>query len=265
MPDGNSLRNLADGVSEPRAGALRVKIFADGADYDSILELSRNPLIAGFTTNPSLMRKAGVKDYEAFGRHLARAIPDRPFSFEVLSDDFDEMEQQALQIASWGENVYVKIPITNTRRHSSAPLVDRLALQGVKVNVTAVMTLAQVDAVIPSLRHGTPACISIFAGRVADAGCDPLPILRGALTRMRSHPQMELIWASPRELFNIVQADDIGCHIITVTHDLLKKLPMLGRDLDDFSLDTVRMFYEDARAAEFSLPRGSGVNVRLAR
>lgn len=259
MPDPDSLRNLAEGVAQPgvsqiRPAALQVKIFADGADLGSILELAKNPLIAGFTTNPTLMRKAGVKDYESFGRQLTAAIPDRPFSFEVLSDEFDEMEQQALRIASWGENVYVKIPITNTRRHSSAPLIDRLSRQGVKVNVTALMTLDQVDAVIPSLRHGAPACISIFAGRVADTGCDPLPILCGALVRMRNHPQIELIWASPRELFNIVQADHIGCHIITVTHDLLKKLPMLGRDLDEFSLDTVRMFYQDARAAEFSLP-----------
>jgi len=253
MPDRESLRNLAVGVAEPRAATLEVKIFADGADLDAILELAKNPLIAGFTTNPSLMRKAGVKDYEAFGRELTRAIPDRPFSFEVLSDEFDEMEQQALGIATWGANVYVKIPVTNTRRHSSAPLIDRLSRQGVKVNVTAVMTLDQVDAVIPSLRHGTPACISIFAGRVADAGCDPLPILCAALVRMRSYPHIELIWASPRELFNVVQADNIGCHIITVTHDLLKKLPTLGRNLDEYSLDTVRMFYDDAVAAGFAL------------
>jgi transaldolase len=254
MPDRDSLRSLAASVSQPVAATLKVKIFADGADLASILELAKNPLIAGYTTNPTLMRKAGVRDYESFGRELTRAIPDRPFSFEVLSDDFDEMEQQALRIATWGDNVYVKIPITNTHRQSSAPLIDRLSRQRVKVNVTAIMTLDQVDAVIPSLRHGTPACISIFAGRVADAGIDPLPILCGALVRMRNHPQIELIWASPRELFNIVQADNIGCHIITVTHDLLKKLTLLGRDLDDFSLDTVRMFYDDARAAEFFLP-----------
>jgi transaldolase len=252
MPD--SLLSLAQSVSETRAASLHVKIFADGADLPSILELAKNPLIAGFTTNPTLMRKAGVKDYQSFGRELTHAIPDRPFSFEVLSDDFDEMEQQALQIADWGGNVYVKIPITNTRRVSSAALIDRLSRQGVKVNVTAIMTLDQVDAVIPSLRHGSPACISIFAGRVADAGIDPLPMLCGALMRLRNHPQIELIWASPRELLNIVQADNIGCHIITVTHELLKKLPLLGRDLDDYSLETVRMFYDDARAAEFALP-----------
>ena len=232
---------------------MQVKIFADGADKQSILDLARNAWISGFTTNPSLMRKAGITDYESFGRDLTRAIPDRPFSFEVLSDDFDEMEQQALQIASWGDNVYVKIPITNTLGESSAALVYRLAQRGVKINVTAVMTLDQVEAVLKSLRYGPPSYISIFAGRIADAGCDPLPILCGALTRMRLYPQMELIWASPRELFNIVQADAIGCHIITVTHDLLKKLPVIGRDLTEYSLDTVKMFFEDARAAGFTL------------
>jgi transaldolase len=233
--------------------SFRVKIFADGADRASILELADNPWIRGFTTNPTLMRKAGITDYEAFGRSLARAIPDRPFSFEVLSDDFDQMEQQAMQIATWGDNVYVKIPITDTRGRSAAPLVTRLAEQGVKVNVTALMTLEQVDIIVPALRHGPASCISIFAGRVADTGCDPLPILNGALARIRAYPQIELIWASPRELFNIVQADEIGCHIITVTHDLLKKLPLLGRDLSEYSLDTVKMFVDDARAANFAL------------
>jgi transaldolase len=233
--------------------SLRVKIFADGADRSSILELADNPWIRGFTTNPTLMRKAGITDYEAFGRSLVRAIPDRPFSFEVLSDDFDQMEQQAMQIATWGDNVYVKIPITDTRGRSAAPLVTRLAQQGVKLNVTALMTLEQVDTIVPALRHGPASCISIFAGRVADTGCDPLPILTGALARIRAYPQIELIWASPRELFNIVQADEIGCHIITVTHDLLKKLPLLGRDLTEYSLDTVKMFVGDARAANFAL------------
>jgi len=236
-----------------RVAGLQVKIFADGADLHSILDLARNPWIKGFTTNPTLMRKAGIKDYESFGRELVREIPDRPFSFEVLSDGFDEMEAQALSISSWGYNVYVKIPITNTRAQSSAPLIHRLARQGVKVNVTALMTLDQVDAVVPALRHGPPSCISIFAGRIADTGVDPLPILRAALDRIRQYPEIELIWASPRELFNVVQADEIGCHIITVTHDLLKKLPLLGKDLHEYSLDTVKMFYEDARAANFSL------------
>jgi transaldolase len=237
----------------PDVASFRVKIFADGADRASILELADNPWIRGFTTNPTLLRKAGITDYESFGKSLAYTIPDRPFSFEVLSDDFDEMEQQALRIACWGENVYVKIPITDTRGRSSAALVARLAEQGVKVNVTALMTLEQVDAVIWALRHGPPSCISIFAGRIADTGCDPLPILCGALERIRAYPQIELIWASPRELFNIVQADAIGCHIITVTHDLLKKLPLLNRDLTDYSLETVKMFVDDARAAKFTL------------
>jgi transaldolase len=199
------------------------------------------------------MRQAGITDYESFGRSLARAIPNRPFSFEVLSDDFDQMEQQAQKIATWGDNVYVKIPITDTRGRSSAALVKRLAQRGVKINVTALMTLDQVDAVVSCLRHGPPSCISIFAGRIADAGYDPLPILCGALARIRAYPQIELIWASPRELFNIVQADSIGCHIITVTHELLKKLPLIGRDLTEYSLDTVKMFVNDARAASFTL------------
>jgi transaldolase len=237
----------------PDIASLRVKIFADGADRASILKLAGNPWIRGFTTNPTLMRQAGVTDYESFGRSLAAAIPDRPFSFEVLSDDFDEMEQQALRIASWGEKVYVKIPITDTRGRSSAALVKRLTDEGVKVNVTALMTLDQVEAVVSSLRHGPGSYISIFAGRIADTGCDPLPILRGALARIRAYPEIELIWASPRELFNIVQADAIGCPIITVTHDLLRKLPLLGRDLTEYSLDTVKMFAADARAASFTL------------
>ncbi len=236
-----------------RIADLRVKIFSDSADQASIAELSRLPWIKGFTTNPTLMRKAGVTDYESFGRSLTRRIPDRPFSFEVLSNEFSEMEQQALRIATWGENVYVKIPITDTYGQSAAPLVDRLTRQGVKVNVTAMMTLQQVDMVLPSLKDGPPSCISIFAGRIADAGVDPLPILRGALARIYDYPQIELIWASPRELFNIVQADIIGCHIITVTPDLLKKLPLIGKDLTQYSLETVKMFVDDARAAGFAL------------
>jgi len=241
-----------------RVSELQVKIFADGADLASIVEMARQPWVKGFTTNPTLLRKAGVTDYESFGRDLARQIPDRPFSFEVLSDDFDEMEAQALSIASWGLNVYVKIPITNTKGQSTAPLIYRLSRQGVKVNVTAVMTLDQVDAVAQSLQHSPRSCISIFAGRIADAGCDPIPILCGALTRLRKFPQIEVIWASPREIFNVIQADAIGCHIITVTHDLLKKLPLLGKDLHEYSLDTVKMFYDDARAAGLILkPRAA--------
>jgi transaldolase len=245
----------------PDIASFRVKIFADGADRASILELADNPWIRGFTTNPTLMRKAGVADYESFGRSLARAIPDRPFSFEVLSDHFDEMEQQALRIASWGDNVYVKIPVTDTRGRGSQALVKRLTEQGVKVNVTALMTLEQVEAVVPALRRGPGSCISIFGGRIADTGCDPLPILGAALARIRAYPEIELIWASPRELFNIVQADAIGCHIITVTHDLLRKLPLFGRDLTEYSLDTVKMFVDDARAANFTLEAPTPVQV----
>ena len=237
-----------------RISSLRVKIFSDSADQASIVELARQPWIKGFTTNPTLMRKAGVTDYESFGRALTRRIPDRPFSFEVLSNDFSEMEQQALRIATWGENVYVKIPITDTYGQSAAPLVARLARQGVKINVTAIMTLQQVDDVLPGLKDGPPSYISIFAGRIADAGVDPLPILRGALARIYDYPQIEMIWASPRELFNILQADQIGCHIITVTPDLLKKLPLIGKDLTQYSLETVKMFVDDARGAGFVLP-----------
>ena len=236
-----------------RISQLQVKIFADGADRESILALSKDPLIKGFTTNPTLMRKAGVKNYESFCRDLVNAIPGRPFSFEVFSDDFEEMERQATRIAGWGPNVYVKIPITNTRTQSSSLLIHRLCKQGVKVNVTAVMTLDQVDAVLPHLKNGPPSYISVFAGRIADAGCDPLPTICATLTKIRAYPQIELIWASPRELFNIVQADQIGCHIITVTGDILKKLPSLGRDLGEFSLDTVKMFHDDARAAGYAL------------
>jgi len=256
----SDLALLALAASEPQLldpRAMRVKIFADGADKASILDLARNPLIQGFTTNPTLMRKAGVKDYEFFCRDLLDNISDRPFSFEVFSDEFEEMERQALRIASWGENVYVKIPVTNTRRQRSAALVGRLSRQGVKVNVTAMMTLDQVDQVLPYLQDGPPSYLSIFAGRVADAGCDPLPLMCAALGRMRAHPQIELIWASPRELFNIVQADTLGCHIITVTHDLLKKLPTLGKDLEEFSLDTVKMFRDDAVAAGYTLAEES--------
>src|SRR5579884_2599835 len=237
----------------PDAGSLKVKIFADGADKESILRLAGNPRIQGFTTNPTLMRKAGVSHYESFARDLLAAIPDLPFSFEVFSDDFDEMEQQALRMSAGGPNVYVKVPITNTCGQSSAPLVCRLARQNVKVNVTAIMTLNQVDSVVPCLKHGPPSYISIFAGRIADTGVDPLPVMCSALNRIRAYPQIELIWASPRELFNIVQADTLGCHIVTVTHDLLEKLPLLGRDLEEFSLDTVKMFRDDAVAAGYSL------------
>jgi transaldolase len=236
------------------ASSLRIKIFADGADRESIARLYANPLIRGFTTNPTLMRKAGVKDYETFAREILELVPDRPISFEVFSDDFDEMEQQALQISSWGENVYVKVPVTNTAGEPSAGVVRRLADRGVKLNVTALMTPAQVADVAGWLAGGPSSYVSVFAGRIADSGRDPVPLMVESLELIRPHPNLELIWASPRELLNLVQADAIGCHIITVTHDLLEKLPTLGKDLDEFSLDTVRMFHRDGQAAGYTLP-----------
>jgi transaldolase len=232
---------------------LKVKIFADGADKAALLELYKDPVIQGFTTNPTLMRKAGVSDYEAFARDVLREVKDRPISFEVFSDEFAEMETQAMKLASWGQNVYVKIPVTNTRGESSAALIRRLAGRGVKVNATAILTLAQVQEIARSLAGGPPSIISVFAGRIADTGVDPLPIMKAALETIAPYPNIEIIWASPREVLNIVQADQIGCHIITVTGDLLKKLPVLGRGLDEMSLDTVRMFHRDAAAAGYTL------------
>lgn len=232
---------------------LTVKIFADGADKAGMLEMYRLPHISGFTTNPTLMRKAGLSDYQAFARDIVQAIPDRPISFEVFSDEFDEMERQANLIRSWGENVYVKIPVTNTRAEPSTDLVCRLASQGIKLNVTALLTLEQVRAVSAALAGGPSSYISVFAGRIADTGRDPLPALKEALAVMRPHPQQELIWASPRELLNIFQADEIGCHVITVTNDILKKLALVGKDLSEYSLDTVKMFRTDALQAGFTL------------
>lgn len=232
---------------------LTVKIFADGADLEGMLELYRNPWIKGFTTNPTLMRQSGVLDYRAFAREVLAAIPDRPISFEVFSDDLVGMERQAVEIAGWGDNVYVKIPVTNTRGESTAALAGRLSRQGIKVNVTAVLPLAQVREVSAAIAGGAPACVSVFAGRIADTGVDPVPFMTRALQELQAAPNAELIWASPRELLNVFQADAIGCHIITVTHDLLRKLPLVGRDLHEYSLDTVKMFHSDAERAGFSL------------
>jgi transaldolase len=235
------------------AGRLRIKIFADGADKAGMLEMYRNPLIAGFTTNPTLMRKAGVTDFEAFARDILGAIRDRPISFEVFSDDFAEMERQALLIASWGKNVYVKIPVTDTKGTSSAPLVKKLAGEGIKLNVTALLTVEQVRVVTDALAGGAPSYVSLFAGRIADAGVDPIPLARESLEIMAPHKHLELIWASPREILNIVQADALGVHVITVTNDLLAKLPSLGKDLSQVSLETVQMFHRDAAAAGFDI------------
>jgi len=232
---------------------LKVKLFADGADRAGMLAMYANPLIKGFTTNPTLMRKAGVEDYGAFARDIVVAIPDRPISLEVFSDDFEEMERQGRKLAALGTNVYVKIPVTNTRGDSSVPLIGRLARAGIKVNVTAMMTFAQVRVVSEALAGGPSACVSIFAGRIADTGQDPVPLMREVVQFLRRVPNVELIWASPRELLNIFQADAIGCHIITATNDILAKLALVGKDLGAFSLDTVRMFREDAVKAGYSL------------
>jgi len=232
---------------------LNVKIFADGAEKAGMLEMYAKPYIKGFTTNPTLMHKVGLTDYRAFARDIVAAIPDRPISFEVFSDDFDEMERQAREIATWGENVYVKIPVTNTRREPAYDLVRLLANEGVKLNITAIMTIDQVRAVVDAVKDGAPSCVSVFAGRIADTGRDPVPIMAECVSILKAAPQSELIWASPRELLNIIQADEIGCHIITVTNDILKKLPLIGKDLGDYSLDTVKMFFEDGRKAGFSL------------
>ncbi|MGD0624806.1 MAG: transaldolase [Thermodesulfobacteriota bacterium] len=230
-----------------------MKIFADGADKDGMLEMYRHPLIKGFTTNPTLLRKAGVSDYRAFALDILKAIPDRPISFEVLSDEFDEMEVQAQKISDWGKNVYVKIPVTNTRGEASINLIRKLTRAGVKVNVTAMMTLAQVRDVSQALDGGPPAYVSVFAGRIADTGRDPMPLMAAAAEMLRLHPNIELIWASPREVLNIFQADLVGCPIITATNDILKKLDLVGKDLHVFSLDTVKMFRDDALKAGYAL------------
>jgi len=232
---------------------LKIKIFADGADKAGMLEMYTNPNIQGFTTNPTLMRKAGVTDYETFARDILESIPDRPISLEVFADDFDEMDRQARIIANWGDNVFVKIPITNTRRESSVSLVHRLSNDGIKVNVTALMTLNQVRVVSNALIDGADACVSVFAGRIADTGRDPVPMMAAAVEMLRDVPNAELIWASPRELLNIIHADSVGCHIITATNDILKKLALFGKDLAQYSLETTKMFYADATASGFAL------------
>jgi transaldolase len=230
-----------------------VKLYADGADKGDMLELYANPLIRGFTTNPTLMRKAGVADYETFAHEVLGVIPDRPISFEVFDDEFPEMERQAHRIAGWSDHVYVKIPVTNSRAESSLELIRRLSLSGVKVNVTALLALDQVGEVAGALAGGAPACVSVFAGRIADTGRDPVPLMAAAVDILRPHPQVELIWASPRELLNIFHADSIGCHIITVTSDVLRKLCLVGKDLHDYSLETVRMFRNDALKVGYRL------------
>jgi transaldolase len=235
------------------AKELAIKIFADGADFDGIVKLRDNPMIKGFTTNPTLARNAGVTDYEEFGRKVLAAVPDHPVSLEVFADEFPEMIRQGQTIASWGKNVNVKIPVTNTRKEFAGDVIRELSADGVVVNVTAVMTLDQVHRVAESLAPKTPAIVSVFAGRIADTGIDPTPLMAEALKILRSRPKAELLWASPRELLNIFQADAIGCHIITATKDVLAKLSLVGKDLDAYSLETVQMFRRDAVAARFQI------------
>jgi transaldolase len=232
---------------------LKVKIFADGADKASMLEMNAKPLVKGLTTNPTLMYKAGIRDYKAFAQEILAEIKTKPISFEVFSDDFNDMERQALEIASWGQNVYVKLPVMNTQRETAYALIKKLAAKKVKLNVTALMTLDQVREVVLALDPQVPSYVSVFAGRVADTGRDPLPLMMASVELLKLVPAAELIWASPRELLNIFQADQIGCQIITVTPDILKKLSYVGYDLTTFSLDTVRMFYDDAVNAGFKL------------
>lgn len=233
--------------------SLKVKIFADGADKNAMLDMYSKEFIKGLTTNPTLMKKAGIKDYRDFCKDILGHIKDKPLSFEVFADDFDEMEKHALEIASWGENVYVKIPITNTKGQPCYPLVKNLASRGVKLNVTALMTLGQVRDVVNVLNPEIPSYVSVFAGRIADTGYDPVPLMAAAVELLKVAPAAELIWASPRELLNIFQADEIGCQVITVTPDILKKLDMVGYDLNSYSLDTVKMFYKDALDAGYKL------------
>jgi len=238
----------------PVLSDLTIKLFSDGADLAGIKMMAANPWIKGFTTNPTLMRKAGVTDYKRFALEVLAAVPNRPVSFEVFSDEFDGMERQAMEIASWGPNVNVKIPVTNTKQKFSGPLIRQLAKQGIRLNITAVLTVEQVDAITECLDPETPAIVSVFAGRVADTGVDPVPLMHEALNILSGKPKAELLWASPRELLNIVQANEVGCHIITATSDILNKLLLLGKDNTEYSLETVKMFYKDASVAGYSIP-----------
>jgi transaldolase len=244
-------------MAQPSVDQLTIKIFADGADLNGIKAAAAQALVKGFTTNPTLMRQAGVSDYKKFALDVLNLIPDRPVSFEVFADDFPSMEGQAREIASWGGNVYVKVPVTNTKGEFAGPLLTRLSAAGVKLNVTAVTTNVQVKRIAACLDENVPAIVSVFAGRIADTGRDPVPLMREAVVLLENKPKAELLWASPRELLNIFQADTIGCHIITVTGDLIKKLALVGKDLDRYSLETVEMFHKDALTAAFTIPVGS--------
>jgi transaldolase len=232
---------------------FKIKLFADGADLEGMIEEYKIGIVSGFTTNPTLMKKAGVKSYEEFAKTALKEISDLPISFEVFSDDFSGMEREARKIAGWGENVYIKIPVTNTNGESSAPLVKKLSYDGLKLNVTAILTLDQVKTVSKSLSPATPSIVSVFAGRIADTGVDPMPIMKESVKVLKQNPKAELLWASTRELLNLIQAESCGCHIITITNDILKKVPLVGKDLHQLSLETVQMFYNDAKGAEYKI------------
>ncbi len=231
---------------------LKIKIFADGADITEMKKAYRSGIVKGFTTNPTLMKRAGVTDYEAFARSALAEIPDLPISFEVFSDDFDEMEDEARYIAGWGDNVYVKIPVTNTKGESSIPLIKKLSHDGLCLNITAILTTEQVKAVSKVLNHEVKSIVSVFAGRIADTGRDPVPYIKEAISILKTNPSAEVLWASPRELLNLFQAESCGCHIITIINDILKKIPLINKDLNQLSLETVNMFYTDGQAAGYS-------------
>ena len=233
--------------------SLKIKLFQDGAELNSMIEARRRGLVSGFTTNPTLMRKAGISDYKAFARKVIAEIPDLPISFEVFSDDFETMEREAREIASWGGNTYIKIPITNTKGESAGPLIRKLSRENFSLNVTAMLTIDQVELVAAEANPTARMIVSMFAGRIADTGVDPIPVMSRAVDLLKHLPRAELLWASPREVLNVIQAEDCGCHIITATPDIIAKIAILGKDLRQYSLETVRMFYEDARAAGFRL------------
>jgi len=232
---------------------MNVKLFADGADKNGMLEMYKNPYINGFTTNPTLMKIAGITDYVSFSKEILTEIRDKPVSFEVFADELDDMERQALEIASWAENVYVKIPVTNTKNESTGNLIKSLSDKGVKLNVTAIFSIEQVKTVASSLNPNYSSFVSVFAGRIADTGHDPVPYMKKALTILESNSKAELLWASPREVFNVYQADEIGCHIITATNSILKKLNLFDKNLEEYSLETVKMFYDDAKNAGYNI------------
>ena len=230
-----------------------IKIFADGADKAGMLSMYKNPRIDGFTTNPTLMRKAGITDYMGFAKEILQTIDDKPVSFEVFADEFEEMERQAREMATWGSNVYVKIPVTNTKKLSSASLIKKLSAEGVQLNITAILSLEQVSEVAEALKNGSSSFVSVFAGRIADTGVDPVPLMKRALEILKTVSNAELLWASPREVLNVYQAESIGCHIITATNDILNKLDLKGKDLEEYSLETVQMFFDDAQQAGYRL------------